>query len=333
MPDSREKRLQQALFRGESLHLENAEYLAAVRTFTAELLSSDVGCGDLTAKALGLKDDGASAHVIAKTPGIAAGVSEFAWLLSQGGLRVQVRKQDGEEIARGELLIEVHGRRRDLLVYERVGLNIVQRMSGIATMTRHLQDRVKAKSTVTFVVGTRKTPWGLLDKRAVHLGGGGTHRLGLWDAILVKNNHLALLAGREEEAAPIAARRAWASRGAAAFIEIEVRGSESALAAARTFRSLHEEDGNTHSHEAPEAACPCLLMLDNIAPTEVSRILDALRSEGLLEHVLIEASGNISGGNLEAYAECGVDAISVGALTHSVQALDVSETFLQQKLS
>jgi nicotinate-nucleotide pyrophosphorylase (carboxylating) len=330
MCQSRETQLRQALFRGDGLHLEDLEYLAAVRTFTSGLLSADVGRGDLTAEALGLTAERATARVIAKAPGVAAGIAEFSWLLNQGGLRVHARKRDGERVERGESLLEIEGPRRDLLAYERVGLNILQRMSGIATMTRSLQDRIDARNAATFVVGTRKTPWGLLDKRAIHLGGGGTHRLGLWDAILVKNNHLALLASSEDEAVCIAAQRAWSCRGAAAFLEIEVRSEESAVAAARTFRELRnairKEVREPSREEAP--SCPCLLMLDNMVPEKVNRVVDALRSESLLEHVLLEASGNISEGNLEAYADCDVDAISVGALTHSAQALDLSQTLL-----
>jgi nicotinate-nucleotide pyrophosphorylase (carboxylating) len=327
----RETQLRRALFRGGSLHPGNVEYLAAVRTFTTELLSSDLGRGDLTANALGLKDEHSSARVLAKAPGVAAGIAEFSWLLSQGGLSVHARKQDGERVERGEALLEIDGARRDLLAYERVGLNILQRMSGIATMTRNLQDRISARNPAASVVGTRKTPWGLLDKRAIHLGGGGTHRLGLWDAILVKNNHLALLASREEEAVCIAVKRAWLHRGDAAFLEIEVRSQDSALAAARTFQALCNELDNGLDNEERESGreeeppCPCLLMLDNIAPEKVRRIVDALRSENLLEHVLLEASGNISESNLEAYADSGVDAISVGSLTHSARALDLSQ--------
>ncbi len=354
MSHNREKQVRQALFRGDTLHLENAEYLRAVRAFTAELLSSDVGPGDITAKALGLRSSqtssnrGASARVIAqvlaKTPGIAAGIAEFSWLLTQGGLCVHPRKQDGALIEHGETLLEIEGERADLLLYERVGLNILQRMSGIATMTHNLQERIRGANSETFVVGTRKTPWGLLDKRALHLGGGGTHRLGLWDAIFVKNNHLALLASREQDAVRIAAQRAWACRGSAAFIEIEVRSLESAFAAAQTFRKLRDPN-RTPDHEAvresygqpgaqpggqrnrepqqPERpgaspgdttsdatsdatnnspSCPCVLMLDNIPPTEVERIGSASGAR-LLDDVLIESSGNISEDNFEAYAD------------------------------
>jgi nicotinate-nucleotide pyrophosphorylase (carboxylating) len=235
-------------------------------------------------------------------------------------MTVHAGKKDGETFVCGETLIEVRGKRGDLLAYERVGLNLVQRLSGIATATRRLQERVHKVNSHAQVVATRKAPWGLLDKRAVHLGGGGTHRLGLWDAILVKNNHLALLADREEEAVVIAARKIWEFRQTAGFLEIEVRSRESAVAAARVFRDLRNE-----SQEEDSKACPCLLMLDNMAPAEASATVEALRAENLLEHVLLEASGNISEDSLEAYAACGVDAISIGALTHSPRALDLSQ--------
>jgi nicotinate-nucleotide pyrophosphorylase (carboxylating) len=166
------------------------------------------------------------------------------------------------------------------------------------------------------VVATRKTLWGLLDKRAVHLGGGGTHRIGLGDAILIKNNHLALLASREEEAAPLGIARAWNFRKDAAFIEVEVRGEAAALAAAETFRRVQEEASERY---------PCLLMLDNMMPKEIHSILDGLRKKDLWDYILTEASGGISEQNVEAYADSGVDAISMGALTHSARALDLCQ--------
>jgi nicotinate-nucleotide pyrophosphorylase (carboxylating) len=189
-------------------------------------------------------------------------------------------------------------------------------------MTRRLQERVNRVSAQTsndragtHVVATRKTPWGLLDKRAVHLGGGGTHRLNLGDAILIKNNHLALLASREEDAVVPAIERAWSLRQQATFIEIEVRSAEAAVGAARAFRRVREGDAES---------CPCLLLLDNMSPEQVRGTLDVLRSEGLLDEVLVEASGAIDESNLDEYASCGADALSLGALTHSPRALDLS---------
>jgi nicotinate-nucleotide pyrophosphorylase (carboxylating) len=322
MVATREEQLQKALFRGAILGLGNPMYMHSVETLLNELLSSDVGAGDLSAQCLQLEADRASAGaaVIAKNPGVAAGLCEFTWLYGRGGMSVQQRKKDGDALSSGDTLVEMRGPRGDLLTYERVGLNLLQRMSGIATATARLQARAHRMSGGVQVVATRKTPWGLLDKRAVHLGGGGTHRLGLWDAIMVKNNHLALLADREEEAVRIAARRAWTYRRNAAFLEIEVRSLESAVAAADAFRELQRADSDS---------CPCLLLLDNMAPKEMSAVVEALRDGKLLDHVLLEASGNITEDNVDAYAACGVDAISMGSLTHSARALDLSQTLFE----
>jgi len=229
---------------------------------------------------------------------------------------VRAAKKDGDVFERGDTLLRLEGERNNLLSLERVGLNIVQRMSGIATLTRCLGERVRGRSPSTRVVATRKTLWGLLDKRAVHLGGGGTHRIGLSDAILIKNNHLALLASREEEAAPLGIERAWNFRKDAAFIEVEVTGEAAALAAAETFRRMQEESSERY---------PCLLMLDNMMPKEIRSILDGLRKKALWDYILTEASGGISEQNVEAYADSGVDAISMGALTHSARALDLCQ--------
>jgi len=316
----RQQRLRRALFRGESLHLANPEYKKSARAVLGELLASDVGSGDLTVAALHLADRHASAKILSKGPGVIAGVSEFCWLLNRDGLETKIRKQDGEAVAGGDIVLEIEGRRSDLLTHERVGLNLLQRMSGIATATRRLQEMVREHNSETQVVGTRKTPWGLLDKRALHLGGGGTHRLGLWDAILIKNNHLALLANGEEEAVRIAVERAWPARKSAAFIEVEVRNEQAAIAAGQAFRRMQEA-----SHPESDEDCPCLLLLDNMTPAKMSATITALRRQGLLDSVLTEASGNISENNIEEYATCGVDAISMGALTHSSRALDLCE--------
>jgi nicotinate-nucleotide pyrophosphorylase (carboxylating) len=316
----RQQRLRRAFFRGETLHLGNPEYVKSARTLLGELLSSDVGSGDLTVTALHFADEHASAKILAKEPGVIAGVSEFCWLLNRDDLETKVHKQDGEAVKAGELVLEIEGRRSDLLAHERVGLNLLQRLSGIATATRRLQEMVYHHNSETQVVGTRKTPWGLLDKRAVHLGGGGTHRLGLWDAILIKNNHLALLADREEDAVRIAVEQAWPTRKSAAFIEVEVRNEQAAIAAAQAFGRMQE-----FSQEEADENCPCLLLLDNTAPAKMSATIAALRGQGLLDNVLTEASGNISENNIEEYATCGVDAISIGGLTHSSCALDLCE--------
>ena len=316
MNTTREQRIEQALFRGGSLTLENPDYHHAVRTFTETLLVADLAPKDLTVEALGLKGRHGSAAILANEGGVAAGLAELAFLLQERGVAVVIEKREGDVMRPGEILLRAEGDEMKLLSLERVGLNLVQRMCGIATAARCLQERARKRSPITRVVGTRKTPWGLLDKRALHLGSGGTHRLGLGDAIVIKNNHLALLASREEEAAPVAIEKAWKFRGESAFIEVEVRSEEAARAAAQTFRRLLAEASEGY---------PCLLMLDNMTPDEISAILEMLQREGLWDCALVEASGGISEKNIEAYAACGVDAISVGALTHSARALDLRQ--------
>jgi nicotinate-nucleotide pyrophosphorylase (carboxylating) len=313
---TREQRTEKALFRGANLTLDHPEYRDIVRAFTETLLHADLEPRDLTVAALGISGRHAKAAILARDGGVVAGLAELAFLLQAHGIVVTLEKQDGDAMRPGDLLLRAEGDEMQILALERVGLNLIQRMSGVATAIRCLQERARRQCPATRIVGTRKTPWGLLDKRALHLGKGGTHRLGLGDAIVVKNNHLALLAHSEEEAAPIAIERAWPFRKDSAFIEVEVRGEAAARAAAETFRRLQEKAAEEY---------PCLLMLDNMNPDQIGAILDMLRRENLWDHVLIEASGGISESNVEAYAARGVDAISIGALTHSARALDICQ--------
>jgi nicotinate-nucleotide pyrophosphorylase (carboxylating) len=320
MHATRQERTERALFRGSGLTLDDPGYRWMVQTFIDVLVKTDLASGDLTAKALGMRERRAFAAILAREGGVAAGLAEFAFLLRAHGLNVEFKKQDGDVIRPGDTLLEADGEESKLLGLERVGLNLLQRMSGIATTARCLQERLLGKSLPAKIVGTRKTPWGLLDKRALHLGNGGTHRLGLGDAILIKNNHLSLLATREQDAVPIAIEKAWNHRAKSAFIEVEVRAEPAARAAAQAFRRLRENQ---------DVDYPCLLMLDNMPPERVGEILKMLRQENLWDDTLIEASGGISEANVEAYAARGVDAISIGAPTHSARALDLCQRMSQ----
>jgi nicotinate-nucleotide pyrophosphorylase (carboxylating) len=316
MNATRDQRIEQALFRGRSLNLDNPVYCDALRAITKSLVQTDIDSEDLTARALEIEERFASSCVIARESGVAAGLEEFAFLMRAHEVEVAFERHDGDDIKLGDILLRAEGDQSKLLSLERVGLNLLQRMSGIATASRCMQERARRRSQGTRIVGTRKTPWGLLDKRALHLGNGGTHRLGLGDAVVIKNNHLALLAAREEDAVPVAIQKAWKVREESAFIEVEVRGEAAARVGASTFRRLQEEASEQY---------PCLLMLDNMAPGEIGTILDMLHREDLWHHTLIEASGGISDANVEEYAARGVDAISVGALTHSARALDICQ--------
>ncbi|MFN3477280.1 MAG: carboxylating nicotinate-nucleotide diphosphorylase, partial [Candidatus Methylomirabilales bacterium] len=303
-----------AFRRGEPLRLEDPRYLRWVEIFTFGLLEDDLGeAGDLTTEAVfgGRKRKG-RAVVEAQEEGVLAGLAELQWFYGRSGLKTEPRKKDGDRIRAGDVILEVEGDLADLLRTERVGLNLLQRMSGISTKTWRLVEELHRASFRTLVVATRKTPWGPLDKRAVYLGGGGTHRLGLWEAILIKGNHLKALGGPSERALEEALEKAWSFRGKAAFIEVEVSSLEAALQAARVFQKLQALASNLQT--------PAILMLDNISPDEVREITSTLQVEGLYASVLLEASGGIDEGNFLAYAASGVDAISLGSLTHSVRA-------------
>lgn len=316
MTATREQRIEQAFFRGADLTLENPPYRLAVCTLLEALLQDDLAGGDLTAQSLEIDDRGVKAAIIAREAGVVAGLEESNFFLHQHGIDVKFDKKDGDVLHPGDVLLHADADRTKLLALERVSLNLLQRMSGIASASRCLQQRIQKSGNRARIVGTRKTPWGLLDKRALHLGNGGTHRLGLGDAILIKNNHLALLASREEDAAPVAIERAWEFRARAAFIEVEVRSEQAGCAAAETFHRLRTNAAQDY---------PCWLMLDNMTPAQTAAVLDRLQRENLWDDVLIEASGGISESNMLAYAAAGVDAISIGALTHSVRVLDLAQ--------
>jgi len=193
-------------------------------------------------------------------------------------------------------LMHVEGKARDILTVERTLLNIVSRMSGIATETRALQDRLMSAGFKARVASTRKVAPGLLylDKRAVAIGGGDPHRLHLDDLILIKDNHK-VLAGGIAEAVRRARRGAFTKK-----IEAEVTSAEEAV-------------------QAVEAGAD-IVMFDNMTPAEIKGVIEQLREKG----VIFEASGRINAANILEYASSGADILSLGSLTHSTKALDVS---------
>lgn len=314
MDTKREDRIRAAFYRGEALTVENPTYVGALRGLADELLRQDTALGDLTVDALGIGSHKCAVEIRTKEAGVAAGVSEAQWLYDRAGLATSRGANDGGSIAAGDVLLRADGDAAILLSLERVVVNLMQRMCGIAMATRQLVVAVAQQSPSGHVVATRKTPWGLLDKRAVHLGGGGTHRLSLGDAILIKTNHLLLASSGSATGIEDAIRRAWTNRKSAVFFEVEVTTTEEALLAARTLRDLQAADGS----------CPCILMLDNFSPAQAASAVAALRKHDLHDAVLVEASGNVAEASVAAYAAAGVDVISIGALTHSPRALDLS---------
>ena len=311
---TREARVRSAFYRGNELNLANPFYARAVRGILGELLRQDTESGDLTVSSLGISGRICGAEIHAKQAGVAAGIPEAVWLYEQGGATVEQSASDGDRLKNKDCLLRVRGDAAAVLSLERVAVNLLQRMSGIATATRKLVELAHKISPAAHVLGTRKTPWGLFDKRAIHCGGGGTHRLHLGDAILVKTNHMLLASNEADSDYKRLIRQAWRNRKGAKFFEIEVTTPEQALEVAALICAEPMAD----------AACPCILMLDNFPASSAAATVKDLQKLWYHEQPLVEASGKIGEESLADYAASGVDAISVGALTHSAAALDLS---------
>ncbi len=263
------------------------------------LLEDDVGQGDVTSNALVPAGCKAQAVVLVKADGVVAGIEESAILAETVGLRVDQLVADGADVKKGQILMNILGDAKTILTVERTLLNLLSRMSGIATATHSLTSKIQAANLTTRIAATRKSAPGLLyfDKKAVIVGGGDPHRLHLDDMILIKDNHL-VVAGGLEKALKLAKRNASFSKK----IEVEVTSSEDALKAAELGADI--------------------IMLDNFSPAQAAQAVALLGKAGYTG--LTEASGGITADNLLAYASAGVDLISLGALTHSVKALDIS---------
>jgi len=306
----REKLVEQAYQRGKELSLKNKNYLSWLRKFFDQEYREDVGSGDITSEAILTKTKYGRAILKAKQSGIIGGVEEASWFYKKHGLEVKIWAEDAKEIQKDDAILEVYGRQRDILATERIGLNVLQRMSGIATETRCLVDLLRGYKTK--IAATRKTQLRYLDKKAVFLGGGLTHRLGLWDSILIKDNHLQALKNDGiknyvEKAIDMASRFV----DKVSFIEIETTGQDDAVRAARKFKQLKLKK-------------TCIIMLDNVKPMEIEQIVEKLRNMNLYDHVLFEASGNITHENIRDYAKTGIDVVSLGYLTHSAKIFDMS---------
>jgi nicotinate-nucleotide pyrophosphorylase (carboxylating) len=208
------------------------------------------------------------------------------------------KRLDGDRVEDGEVVATISGSMASILTAERTALNFLQRMSGIATLTDQYVQAVDG--TTASIADTRKTAPGLrlLDKYSVSIGGGRNHRMNLTDGVLIKDNHLAALSG-EGLSLSQAIKRAKARAPHTVKIEVEVETIEAALAAA--------------------AAGADIVMLDNMSPAEMRNAVDQIAAE-----CVVEASGNVTLENVAEVAQSGVDIISVGALTHSVKALDIS---------
>jgi len=265
------------------------------------LLAEDVGQGDATSEAVvpcGLKT---TAEIIAKTGGVVAGVEEATILAEALGLKVDSTAVDGSVVKSGQVFMRIQGDAKTILAVERTLLNLLSRMSGIATATRALTEKLRKANLPSKIAATRKTAPGLLffDKKAVSIGGGDAHRLHLDDMVLIKDNHIALAGSLET-----AVKRAKQNVSFSKKIEVEVENPEDALRVAELGADM--------------------VMLDNFSPQQAKEAVRLLKKGGFFGRVILEASGGITPQNLLEFASAGVDVISLGELTHSVKSLDIS---------
>lgn len=271
-----------------------------VNTIIDLALAEDLSRGDVTSEALIPSALQGKASILVKARGVLAGgeIAKQVFLRVDPSLEVELLLKDGTRIKPGDIIATVAGKVISILKAERTTLNFLQRLSGIASQTA--QYVAKTRGYKAKIVDTRKTTPGLrsLEKYAVRMGGGQNHRLHLGDAVLIKDNHLAGLRSLGMSLTDIVTKaKKNAPRGLT--VEVEVTTAQEAL-------------------EAAEAGAD-IIMLDNMAPDEMRRAVNLLPSQ-----VKTEASGGITLKNVRAVAMTGVDIISIGALTHSVKALDIS---------
>lgn len=260
-----------------------------------DALKEDIPYGDITTSSIISKDSNAKASLIAKENGIICGLPVFERVFNiLGKVNFNSFIQEGDSVNEGDIIGEVYGDALNILTGERVALNLLQKMSGIATLTNKYVNKLEGLNTK--ILDTRKTTANLriLEKYAVKIGGGNNHRFSLSDGILIKDNHIGYAGSIKE-----AIRLTKASCSFVRKIEVETESKEDVL-------------------EAIEAGAD-IIMLDNMTPEEVSEMVQLINGQAI-----IECSGNITLDTVRSYALSGVDFISSGELTHSVKAFDIS---------
>jgi nicotinate-nucleotide pyrophosphorylase (carboxylating) len=266
-----------------------------------QLLVEDVGQGDVTTEAVVPAKQMVEAEVIVKEKGIVAGIEETVILAESLGLKVKANVSDGTQVTKGQVLLKVSGDARTILSAERTVLNLLSRMSGIATTTRRLVEKLRKANLTTKIAATRKSAPGMLyfDKKAVLVSGGDPHRLHLDDMVLIKDNHVAVAGGVEK-----AVKKTKLSSSFTKKIEVEITSVADAAVAAKAGADV--------------------VMLDNFTPRQAKQAVEAFKKAGYYGKVFLEASGGITERTLLDYASTGVDVLSLGEITHSARALNIS---------
>jgi nicotinate-nucleotide pyrophosphorylase (carboxylating) len=304
----------------DELSTGNKDYKLALVSLFRWLIRSDDSANDITTRHLTLPLQ-SHAVIICKENGIVVGLEEISFLLKKfTKLSFTPKTQDGKKVKMNETIADISGNTNEILGYERMILNILQRMSGIATQTNMFIHSINRQPTTDnrqpYLASTRKTPWMWLDKNAVAVGGGLTHRLSLSDGILFKDNHMVAIksqfALKNNKEAIIKSLELTVPELNNQLIEIEVEKIEEAIAAASIFNKL-----NNHSNHLA-------ILLDNFNPVEIKKTLKIIDQQQNSKEIIFEASGGIDGKNIHEYASSGVNIISVGSLTHSAYSLNIS---------
>jgi nicotinate-nucleotide pyrophosphorylase (carboxylating) len=278
--------------------MDNLQTFLNVREILANFLQEDVGIGDITSDNIIPADLEAKAEIVCKSHfAVVCGLEEASMLFDICGCKSEVLVRDGSKVVKGTVVMNVSGYARAILKAERTVLNIIMRMSGIATDTRRMVDLAKGVT----ILATRKTAPGLryFDKKAVVLGGGGTHRMRLDDLVLIKDNHIELISDLGK-----CIRLVKKNVGSSIKVECEARTKEEALAAV-----------------AAEADA---VMLDNFTPKQAQKTIREIRRMGLKNKIKIELSGGINQNNIRRYSKTKPDFISLGFITHSSKAINFS---------
>ena len=259
-------------------------------------LAEDIQCGDITSALL--PNQKIVAKIISREQGIVAGVKFAIDIFRLKECHASPFIKDGSRLKANQIILQVSGKAKSILSCERTVLNLLARMSGIATQTNHLVSQIRKHSKKTNLYSTRKTAPGLryFDKEAVRIGGGHKHRMSLGDMIMLKDNHLLLCNSMKDIIKK--------ARKKHRQVEVEVENQRDSILAA--------EYGAT------------IIMLDNFSPSQIKKTITVLRKKKLRNRVKLEASGGINSKNIDAYAKTGVDMISVGSITNSVAGLDLS---------